>query len=163
MSLFGSSRDISLFRKISRELTDKIIQQEIGLYKINLDSTVANIYGESSEKYYFQPIKLFCLIERDNPTYDYNEAGPEFNQNKTFRFLRDYLKEKDILLDVGDILYYDNRYWEVYNVIDNQFIAGKNDDNNLSTYNESFGENFSIIVQAHMTRTEKPNIEEFLR
>lgn len=163
MSLFGSARDISLFRKISRELTDKIIQQEIGLYKINLDSTVANIYGESSEKYYFQPIKLFCLIERDSPTYEYNAAGPEFSQNKTFRFLRDYLKEKDILLDVGDILYYDNRYWEVYNVIDNQFIAGKNDDNNLSTYNESFGENFSIIVQAHMTRTEKPNIEEFLR
>lgn len=163
MSLFGGNRDLSLFRKISRELVDNIIQQEIAYYKINLDATKSNIYGEAVEKYYYQPIKLFCLIERDDSTNNYDNTTIDFTQNKKFRFLRDYLREKNLSVESGDVVYWDNRYWEISNVVDNQYIVGKNDDTNLSTYNESFGENYSIIAFTHMVRIDKPNIEEFLR
>lgn len=163
MALFGGARDISLFRKISREFTDRIVQQEIGYYKIDLDVTSHNIYGESPEKFYYKPIKLFCLIEREDSTTTYDDSTPDYNQNKKFRFLRDYLREKNLAVEPGDVILWDNRYWEISNVVDNQFIAGKNDDSNLSDYNESFGENYSIIASTHMIRIEKPNISEFLR
>jgi len=163
MALFGGARDLSLFRKISREFTDRIVQQEIGYYKIDLNATSPNIYGESPEKFYYQPIKLFCLIEREDSTTTYDDSTPDYNQNKKFRFLRDYLREKNLAIEPGDVILWDNRYWEISNVVDNQFIAGKNDDSNLSDYNESFGENYSVIVSTHMIRIEIPNISEFLR
>ena len=48
MALFGSARDISLFRKINRELLGDIITQQCAVYKFELSKTKVNIYGEAS-------------------------------------------------------------------------------------------------------------------
>ena len=48
MALFGSSRDISLFRNISRELMADIISQEVVFYKCNITDTKVNMYGEAA-------------------------------------------------------------------------------------------------------------------
>jgi hypothetical protein len=61
-ALYGKSRDISLFRTISREVVNDIIEQEIGYYKVYLNSTKANIYGESQDKSYIGP----CIIKMFN-------------------------------------------------------------------------------------------------
>ena len=47
MALFGSSRDISMFRKINRELMGDVITQQIAFYKYVLDKTKVNMYGEA--------------------------------------------------------------------------------------------------------------------
>ena len=36
-ALFGESRDISLFRHVSREIINQIIEQKVGYYQIVLD------------------------------------------------------------------------------------------------------------------------------
>ena len=48
MAIFGSARDISMFRKINRELLGDVITQQLAVYKYALDKTKVNMYGEAS-------------------------------------------------------------------------------------------------------------------
>ena len=88
MALFGGSRDISLFNSVSRELINDIIQTEIAYYKFALDQTKINVYGESPQKNYYEPIKLAGLIDRSDQNWSSDEFGPDVNQTINFRFLR---------------------------------------------------------------------------
>ena len=56
--LFGSNRDFDLLVNINREVLADIIEQEILYYKLSLDDTQANIYGEALEKFYNNAVKL---------------------------------------------------------------------------------------------------------
>ena len=80
MPLFGGSRDISLFRTMNRELINDIIQTEIAYYKIILDQTVTNVYGESNKKYYYEPLRLSCLIEKSEQDWSSDDFGPDIKQ-----------------------------------------------------------------------------------
>ena len=57
MALFGSARDASLIRHINNELIVNLIDIEIELYKLVLEDTRENLYGESDQKKYYNPIK----------------------------------------------------------------------------------------------------------
>ena len=48
MSIFGSQRDVSFFRHINRELLWDVVTQQCAVYKLKLDQTKINIYGEAS-------------------------------------------------------------------------------------------------------------------
>ena len=43
MALFGSARDASLLRSVNRELINRYIDTEVGLYKLDLQSTPSNL------------------------------------------------------------------------------------------------------------------------
>ena len=62
--LFGSDRDFNLLTKINRELLKDIVEQEVLYYKLSLEDTEINIYGESLSKIFYTPTKLNCLITR---------------------------------------------------------------------------------------------------
>ena len=65
MPLFGGSRDISLFRTMNKELINDIIQTEIGYYKFVLQDSETNLYGESENKTYYEP-----LLIRNSPHFE---------------------------------------------------------------------------------------------
>ena len=46
MALYGTSRDVSLFRHINRELIHDIITQQCVFYQLKAAETKVNIYGE---------------------------------------------------------------------------------------------------------------------
>ena len=73
--LFGSSRDFNIMTKLSRELINDIIEQEILYHKISLEDTDTNLYGEAMEKSYYNAIKLNCLITRGDQIIDIQEFG----------------------------------------------------------------------------------------
>ncbi len=64
MSIFGSQRDFALIRKMNREVLREIVEQEAAYYKISLEDTQANIYGESLTKTFLPPVLLNCLVTR---------------------------------------------------------------------------------------------------
>ena len=66
MALYGSDRDVSLVRSINRELINKFIDVEIAFYKLNLEAVQPNIYDESDSKVYFSPMRINCLIQKDD-------------------------------------------------------------------------------------------------
>ena len=69
MALFAGSRDINLFHTINSELLNDIIQTEIGYYKFVLDKTVSNVYGESADKMFYEPIRIACLINKEDQSW----------------------------------------------------------------------------------------------
>mgnify|MGYP001809498362 CR=1 FL=1 len=54
MALFGTQRDVSLFRHMSRELMADIITEQCGYYKYKLEETKINLYGEAADEKFFK-------------------------------------------------------------------------------------------------------------
>ena len=92
MALFGGSRDISLFNSISKELINDIIQTEIGYYKFVLEKTTSNVYGESMGKMYYEPVRIACLIQREDQSWSSDDFGYDLDLKLTIRFLSNQIR-----------------------------------------------------------------------
>ena len=161
MSIFGSRKDFNLFRGVARELISNVVEQVVGYYKISLEDTAANIYGESSNKVFNDPIKLNCLVTRGDQTISSNDFGQDMNRDASFAFLKDDMVDGQLMSEVGDIIYWQGDYYEVDTVRENQLFFGKdNDYNEIESYHEKYGASVSIICDAHLTRIDKLGIEE---
>ena len=80
MALFGGQRDMSLFNKLNKELINDIIDTEIYYYQVALAETKANLYGESKDKLFNQPVKIPCLIERGQAAQISDDFGRKKHQ-----------------------------------------------------------------------------------
>lgn len=164
MAIFGSGRDISAFRHLNRELMDDVISQQCAFYKYNIERTIVNMYGEAySSKIYDGPTLLFCLIDRKGQEFYRTDIGIDAKWPITFRLLRDDLVQANLIPDIGDIILYQERYYEVENVSNNQYIVGKNPDypnetNPLNPGLANFGSNWSVICDTHYIPSDKVGI-----
>ena len=168
MAIFGSSRDVSMFRHVNRELLRDVVSQQCVYYKYNLVETKVNMYGESADGHYFQePVILFCLIDRNDQEYINDGIGVDFVWGATFAFLVDDLTDANVFPQVGDIIEYQNGYFEVDGVISNQLFVGKDpeypnyDGNGINPTNpglENFGYNTSVVVKTHYAPQDRINI-----
>ena len=156
--LFGSNRDFNLLVNINRELLKDIVEQEIGYYKLSLNDTQANIYGEAQEKIYYQPVKLNCLIVRGDQAISTDEFGPDLSREASFAFLREDLVDATVVPEVGDIVMWHEDYYEVDTVRENQLFLGRDKSYNIASYAENFGSSVSIVVDCHLTRAEKVGV-----
>jgi len=148
MALYGQMRDVSMFRFVNRELMQKIISQQIVFYKYNVTRTKVNMYGESVEgRNFADPVILFALIETSQFEYPVSDFGTDFKWNVTYKFLRDDLVDANVYPEIGDIIMFQNGYWELDNVDTTQFFVGKDPDypylDGSSSQNGAFSNNFS--------------------
>jgi len=150
MPRFVSDRDFQFFQHINREIVVDVVDVEVILYKMINDIVSVNIYGESTEKTRYRGISLNALIKYPKRMAE-TEAGFGFDTNQTeveFRFVRKILQDVNVHPDVGDIIKYNENYYEIDNVNDVQLIASRPE------YNHN------IICQAHLTRRSGINLEE---
>lgn len=148
MARFNLDRDIRFFRDISRELVDSVIRTTVVLYKLIVDESGTNLYGESLRKTYYQGVETTALIEREETSVNYEGFGSDQGQNVEFRFNRFTLEDNGFYPEIGDIIYHNDAYFEIDNVREDQLIGGQVDDK------------FSIIVSTFMTRRSSINTEE---
>ena len=158
MALFGKSRDISLFHNLNKELINDLIQTEIAYYKFALEQTTVNVYGEAPGKNYYEPMKIACLIDKQDQSWSSDNFGSDVNQIINFRFLKEELRNINLIPEVGDLLLFKNNFYEVDSRIENQFILGRDPNYALSTETTDFGDSFSILVNTHISRVEKLNL-----
>ena len=158
MTLFGGSRDISLFNTVSKELINDIIQTEIGYYKFALERTTANVYGESMGKMFYEPVRIACIIDRADPQWSSDDFGSDVNQTVGFSFLKNELLTINLIPEVGDILLFRNNFYEVDSKVENQLIMGRDKDYAISTETTDFGESFPVLLSTHISRVEKLNL-----
>lgn len=158
MALFGSARDIRMFKSTTRELVEDIVSQQVGYYKIKLGDTKANVYGESMTKYFIGPVLLNCLIERGEFNVETTDYGPDAVRDVSFRFFKDHLIEANVFPEIGDVVMYNEDYYEVDNVNENQLILGKNPDYSYSEGLQNFGQSYSITLTTHYASPDKLGI-----
>jgi hypothetical protein len=164
MAIFGSQRDISLFRHLNRELLWDFITQQCAIYKLKINETKVNMYGEASgARFYQEPVLLNALIARGEQNQPTDDFGVTFNWDIEFRFFRDDLVDANVVPEIGDIIMYNDGYYEIDNSNANQFFVGKDPDypNNINPLNpglENFGTNLSIICKAHYTPADRVQI-----
>ena len=160
MSLFGSARDVATFKIFTKELVEDIVSQEVGYYKIMLADTPTNVYGEAMKKYFIGPVLIPVLIERGQFETSRTDYGPDQNRPVTYRFFKDHLIEANIVPEVGDVIMYDEAYYEVDNVNENQLILGKDPDYQYSSGPGNFGQSYSIILTTHYASPDKLGITQ---
>jgi hypothetical protein len=148
MPKFLQTRDIEFFKGIARELVDDVVQNTIVLFKVNMNETKVNIYGESLNKTWYPGVELYALYSKSPEDVVYEGFGPEMQQNITFKLDRMMCEEKDVYPEIGDIIFFDTSYYEIDNTNEIQFIGGSPDNN------------FSIVCETFMVTKSTLNIEE---
>lgn len=162
MPLFGSSRDVSLVRRLNRELINGIINTEVVIYKISTQFTKVNIYGESTKKVFFNPMRVNSLITRQDKDFDGDDYNT-FTREIKFSFLRDDLKDKNLVILEGDVVKWDNEYYELTYVSINELWTGRNPDTLLATTEDGedeFGYNISIVATGFKTTPDRLGVED---
>ena len=59
---FVPQKEIDLIDAFNEELIDEIVGQYVDIYKVSIEDTEENIYGESSTKYFDRGFRVNCLI-----------------------------------------------------------------------------------------------------
>jgi len=142
MARFALSRDIKFFEGISRELVDAVIETAVVLYKLVIEDSKTNLYGESLNKTYYQGVECNAIIQREDTQSNYEGFGADSSQTVQFRFNRFTLSEKEFYPEVGDIIFHNEAYFEIDNVTEDFLIGGRAGEE----------ERFSLICSTFMTR-----------
>ena len=155
MPKFMLGRDLQLFRSFARELVDTVIENTCVLFKVNLNETKVNLYGESTNKTWYPGVELFVLIDKEPENVQYEGFGPDNTQNITFKFDRLLCEERNIYPEIGDVIYFDNSYYEIDNTNEIQFVGGLPGQNS--------DRNWSIVCSTFMVSKSNLNIEERIK
>ena len=147
---FIPQKEIDLIDTMNEELIDEIIGQSVDIYKVSIDNTDENVYGESTTKYYEVGFRVNCLIQFNEPEIVQDEFGADENSDIEMYFQRNNLSSGSLNFypEMGDIVDWNDHYWEINGTTDPQLIAG----------NPNY--KHSIVATAHRARLSSLQIEE---
>lgn len=143
---YFTRRDVRFMNSLNGELLGDIIEQIVVIYKINPNKTQSTIYGESMDKIYYPGVETSCLVESDPQTTNYEGFGPDVKKGTVFRFHQKLCEIKKVYPEIGDVIFWENTYFEISNIVENQFLGGQPE------------KNYSLVCNAHLSRKSKLNI-----
>lgn len=144
----------------------QVISSEVLIYKISQQDTTANIYGEAIDRRYLPGVRVFASVEPEDTTSQTDSDHLDFNKSMLFSFIKSDLKNQNIFLEEGDIIWYDDGYFEVDTVNDEKYWMNKNPNTNIGVNQNNWrldGYDYTIICQTHLTKKNLLNIENDLR
>jgi hypothetical protein len=181
MPRFFNAKDLDFIRTISEEVVDYVVEQAIVLFKVSVGETKTNLYGESLGKVWHAPATLMCIVDREPTNVVYEGFGADKSQAVEFRFNRQRLRTETIpklrdingtlipagaiqneqfgYPEIGDVILFDNAYYEIDNVRQSQLIGGSPE-----IYDKESGEfedaRMNLIATAFMVRRSQVQIED---
>ena len=87
---FVPQKEVDLFDVMNEELIDEIVGQAVDIYKVEIDETTANLYGESSTKYFGKGFRVNCLILFNEPEIIQDDFGADLNTSIDFFFFLNF-------------------------------------------------------------------------
>lgn len=134
--------DFAFFQSVSREFIEDIVEVPVGYHRVCPEKTETNIYGESKEgrKLYETAVQAYAIIDPQDQATDTGEFTFDVDRDVTFGFQRERLKDIDLYPQRGDIIEFDNDYYEIDEVVDNQLLGSQ------------WFYRHSIVVDTHVAR-----------
>ena len=147
---FVPQKEVNLINDMNEELIDEIVGQSVDVYKVNIENTDENVYGESTTKYYDVGFRVNCLILFNEPEVLQDDFGSDLRGDIEMYFQRENLSSGSLNFfpEIGDIVDWNEQYWEINSVVEPQLIAGH------PNYKHS------INAKAHRSRLSSLQIEE---
>ena len=147
---FVPQKELDLIDSMNEELIDEIVGQSVDIYKVSIDNTDENVYGESTTKYYEVGFRVNCLILFNEPEIIQDDFGADENASIEMYFQRNNLASGSLNFypEMGDIVDWNEHYWEINGTTEPQLIAGHP------------GYKHSIKATAHSARLSSLQIEE---
>tara|TARA_Y100001963_G_scaffold131589_1_gene189161 strand:+ start:118 stop:588 length:471 start_codon:yes stop_codon:yes gene_type:complete len=147
---FIPQKEMNLINSLNEELIDDVIGQSVDIYKVSVENTDENVYGESTTKYYDLGFRVNCLIDFVNTETILDDFGSDTNASIEMFFQRQNLASGSInfVPEIGDIVDWHTFYWEINGVVEPDLIAGH------PKYNHT------IKATAHRARLSSLQIEE---
>ena len=161
MALFGGKRDAKLIASFNAELLNAIVDTEIKFFKLVVETSNSNIYGESERKSYHDSVLIPCLVTKETKTANMDDYGHTYTRSAQFAISRDILERATFFPEVGDIIFWDNEYYEIDNVDANQYFTGKNPE--TWPNGTEHGYSVSVLCDAHATRQTPLGIKNLRR
>ena len=147
---FIPQKEFDLINQMNEELIDEIVGQSVDIYKVSVENTDENIYGESTTKYYDVGFRVNCLIMYNEHEIIQDDFGADLNGNISMFFQRENLASGSLNFypEIGDIVDWNDYYWEINGTTEPQLFAG----------HPNFKHN--IVATAHRSRLSSLQIEE---
>jgi hypothetical protein len=147
----------------------QFMKTDVAYYKHNLDQTKRNIYGESLEKWYYQPFLIKCTIERNPDIIKDEMFGPDIDKTAKLTIPRvaweqgnaGLIQGANVLPEIGDIIYdrSTERYYEVHNIIHDYVPINANI--GLGQTSCPQAELVTFNIECHQTRVSRLNLSPY--
>ena len=123
---FVPQKEFDLINSMNEELIDEVVGQSVDIYKVNVERTDENLYGESTTKYYDIGFRVNCLILYNEPEIIQDEFGADNNSSIEMYFQRENLSSGSLNFypENGDIVDWNDIYWEINGTTEPQLFAG---------------------------------------
>ena len=124
--LFITPREIDLISDITKEVMKDVVGQKIYYYRVREEySDVHDVYEESPEKVFDQPIEIDALIQWDSSKVSTNQFGTEKYQKIVVYIQHRDMLDKGIEIREGDYLSYGTNFFELTTVEDDSLVYGQ--------------------------------------
>jgi hypothetical protein len=132
----------------------------INYFKIDLYNTKSNLYGEATEKWYYPPVNVKCLLERGDITNSDTEYGVDVNQTLKITVSKtEFETTYNFTPEVGDIISDQNRYYEISSINISYITTPGAGTSTTTTGNP--GQIILYVLSAYLTRTSKLNLIKY--
>jgi hypothetical protein len=127
--LFVGKAERDFVKQINDEVIEKIIGQQVLYFPIDNNRTEYNIYGESIEKTFLPPIRVYSLVEYSGPNRVQEEYGFDNLYSLNVHFHKRRLAEdQNLFVRLGDFVQYDQMFFEIVDTWEPRYIFGQDSD-----------------------------------
>ena len=113
--MFFGKKERDLVKQVNDELIERIIGQDLLYYPVSLEHTNFHpIYGESINKVYYSPIRVYALVTWQGYATETTNFGIDRRPAITVNFHKRRLTEdQDLYVREGDFIFYGETFYEI--------------------------------------------------
>ena len=89
---FAPGNDIDFQVTSITEAYKRLMSMQVPYYKISATNSTTNIYGESTSKWYYQPVLIKCYIDRGDESQVIEDYGVSNTQKSQFWFVHEMMQ-----------------------------------------------------------------------
>ena len=125
--LFVGRAERDFVKQINDEIIEKVVGQQVIYFPIDVErSDYHPLYGESLNKTFLNPVRVYSLIEFNGSDRTQQQYGFDNLYNITIHFHKRRLTaDQNLFVRLGDFVQYDSMYFEIVDVFEPRYLFGQ--------------------------------------